>query len=84
MNDEEAYKPYRRQPGIFRKYGGRFVVRGGKYEPEGKRTRNVVVEFPDYARGRVLRSPEYQQNENPAGHALADLIIVEGYDGPQP
>ena len=73
VNEEEAYKPYAvANPGIFKKYGGRFVVRGGKYEcPEGKsRTRNVVIEFPDYAAAvACYRSPEYQQNaENPAGH----------------
>ena len=66
VNDEEAYKPYAvANPGIFKKYGGRFVVRGGQYEcPEGSsRTRNVVVEFPDYAAAvACYRSPEYQQN----------------------
>ncbi len=73
VNDEEAYKPYTvANPGIFKKYGGRFVVRGGQYEcPEGSsRARNVVVEFPDYSRGgRVLslaRVPA--EHENPAGH----------------
>ena len=31
VNEEEAYKPYAvANPGIFRKYGGRFVVRGGE------------------------------------------------------
>ncbi len=89
VNDEEAYKPYAvANPGIFRKFGGRFVVRGGKYEcPEGKsRTRNVVIEFPDYAAAiACYRSPEYQQNMKiRQANAIADLIIVEGYDGPQP
>ena len=88
VNDEEAYKPYTvANPGIFKKYGGRFVVRGGQYEcPEGtSRTRNVVVEFPDYAAAvACYRSPEYQQNMKiRQATALADLIIVEGYDGPQ-
>ena len=52
VNDEEAYKPYAAaNPAIFRRYGGRFVVRAGRFEcPEGtSRTRNVVIEFPDYA-----------------------------------
>ena len=89
VNEEEAYKPYAvANPGIFRKYGGRFVVRGGKYEcPEGNsRTRNVVIEFPDYAAAvACYRSPEYQQNAKiRQATAVADLIIVEGYDGPQP
>ena len=30
VKDEEAYKPYAaNNPGIFKKFGGRFVVRGG-------------------------------------------------------
>ena len=89
VNNEEAYKPYAAaNPDIFRKYGGRFVVRGGKYEgPEGNsRTRNVVIEFPDYATALACyRSPEYQQNMKiRQATALTDLIIIEGYDGPQP
>ena len=52
VNDEEGYKPYAAANGpIFKKFGGRFVVRAGKFTcPEGKsRSRNVVIEFPDYA-----------------------------------
>lgn len=89
VSNDEAYKPYAAaNPGIFRKFGGRFVVRGGKYEgPEGvSRTRNVVIEFPDYAAALACyRSPEYQQNMKiRQANALTDLIIIEGYDGPQP
>ena len=33
VNNEEAYKPYAAaNPDIFRKYNGKFVVRGGKHE----------------------------------------------------
>jgi len=89
VRDEEAYKPYAAaNPGIFRKYGGRFVVRSGKYEcMEGSsRPRNVVIEFPDYAAALACyRSPEYQANiKVRQPHAIVDLVIVEGYDGPQP
>ena len=37
VHDEEAYKPYAAaNPAIFKKFGGRFVVRAGKFEcPEG-------------------------------------------------
>ena len=52
VRDEEGYKPYAAaNPAIFRKFGGRFVVRGGKSEcVEGTRfSRTVVIEFPDYA-----------------------------------
>ena len=33
VHNEEGYKPYAAaNPAIFRKYGGRFVVRAGKFE----------------------------------------------------
>ena len=56
VHDEEGYKPYAAaNPAIFRKYGGRFLVRAGKYQcTEGEsRSRNVVIEFPDYASARA-------------------------------
>ena len=89
VHDEEAYKPYAlANPAIFKKFGGRFVVRAGKFEcPEGRsRSRNVVIEFPDYATAvACYRSPEYQANlKIRQANAITDLIIVEGYDGPQP
>ena len=46
--------------------------------------RNVVIEFPDYARVACYRSPSTSEHEDPAGQRDTDLIIVEGYDGPQP
>ena len=89
VHNEEGYKAYAASnPAIFRKYGGRFVVRGGKFEcPEGEsRSRNVVIEFDNYdAAVACYRSPEYQANiKVRQPHAIADLIIVEGYDGPEP
>lgn len=89
IRDMEQYKRYiaaNAEP--FRKHGARFLVRGGRYETmEGtSRERNAVIEFPSYqAAVDCWRSPEYQ-----AALALrepvstADLVIVEGYDGPQP
>jgi len=89
VNNEEAYKAYAvANPAIFKKFSGRFVVRGGKFEcPEGQsRTRNVVIEFPDYATAvACYDSPEYQANMKVRqANAITDMIIVEGYDGPQP
>ena len=55
--------------------------------PEGKaRARNVVIEFPDYASALACyRSPEYQANiKVRLPHSEADILIIEGYDGPQP
>jgi len=89
VKDEEGYKPYAAaNPAIFRKFGGRFVIRAGKFEcPEGaSRSRNVVIEFPDYASALACyRSGEYQQNlKLRLPHSVVDLVIIEGYDGPQP
>ena len=55
--------------------------------PEGApRSRNVVIEFPDYATALACyNSPEYQANiKIRQGHSIADIVIIEGYDGPQP
>ena len=89
VSNEEGYKPYAAaNPAIFKKFGGRFVVRAGKFEcPEGvSRSRNVVIEFPSYADAMACyKSPEYQANiKVRKPHAIVDLLIVEGYDGPQP
>jgi uncharacterized protein (DUF1330 family) len=89
VNDEEGYKLYTAANlAIFRKFGGCFVVRAGKYEcVEGtSRSRNVVIEFPDYAAALACyRSSEYQANiKVRLPHAIVDLVVGEGYDGPQP
>ncbi|GIK79994.1 MAG: DUF1330 domain-containing protein [Pseudorhodoplanes sp.] len=89
VSSEEGYKAYAAaNPAIFRKFGGRFIVRAGKFEAvEGSsRSRNVVIEFPDYESAMACyRSPEYQENiKVRAPHSVADLVIIEGYDGPQP
>jgi uncharacterized protein (DUF1330 family) len=89
VHNQDGYQPYAAaNPGIFKKFGGRFVVRGGKGENiEGQsRARTVVIEFPDYATAMACyNSPEYQENiKRRTPHSTADLVIVEGYDGPQP
>jgi len=89
VRNDEGYKPYAAaNAAIFKKFGGRFVVRAGKFEcPEGiARSRNVVIEFPDYASALACyRSPEYQANiKVRLPHSTADVVIIEGYDGPQP
>jgi uncharacterized protein (DUF1330 family) len=73
---------------VFRKFGGRYVVRGGRSElMEGKmRSRLVTVEFPDYATALAsYKSPEYAEVNKLRQHcATVDLVVVEGYDGAQP
>src|ERR1044071_8084062 len=88
VNNDEGYKPYAAaNRAIFKKFGAKFVVRGGKYEcAEGQsRSRNVVIEFPDYATAMACyRSPEYQANMKlRQPHSTADIVVIEGYEGPQ-
>jgi len=89
ITDEQKYKTYiaaNAEP--FKKYGARFLVRAGRYEnPEGtSRSRNAVIEFPTYqAALDCWKSPEYQEAiklRQPV--STADVIIIEGYEGPQP
>ncbi len=73
-------------PAIFQKFGGKFIVRGGKFTSvEGQsRSRNVVIEFPDYQTALACyNSPEYQANiKVRQPHSIADLIVIEGHDNP--
>jgi uncharacterized protein (DUF1330 family) len=89
VSNEDGFQPYAAaNAAIFKKFGGRYVVRGGKFDGmEGSsRSRNVVIEFPDYATAMACyRSPEYQVNiKVRQPHSTVDLIIIEGHDGPQP
>ena len=55
--------------------------------PEGSsRTRNIVIEFHSYqAALDCWNSPEYQEAiKLRLPVAKNDLVILEGYDGPQP
>src|SRR5262245_6367379 len=83
VQNEEGMKPYAAASAvIYKKFGGRYLVRSNKCEvPEGTtRSRHVVVEFPDYASAvACYRSPEYQANiQVRKPHADADFVIVEG------
>jgi uncharacterized protein (DUF1330 family) len=89
VNDPDAYKQYvAANAKAFGKYGARFLVRSGKAETrEGSsRARNVVIEFKDYETAcACYDSPEYREAMKLRESAsVGDLIIVEGYDGPQP
>jgi len=89
VSDPEGYKAYMAAtPEAHRKYHGHVLVRGGTCETvEGRgRARNVLREFPDYAAALACyNSPEYQANiKVRQPHSVAEIIIIEGYDGPQP
>jgi len=66
IHDTASYDAYRQHtPAAIAKFGGRFIVRGGRTESkEGdwKPHRLVVIEFPDMAAAqRFYGSPEYQK-----------------------
>ena len=89
IHNMDGYKDYIAQNGaVFAKYGAKFLVRGGTNEArEGtSRSRNVVLEFKDYATALACyNSPEYQHAITlRTPHSVGDIVIVEGYDGVQP
>ncbi len=87
--DTEKYKAYIQANAMpFKKFGAKFLVRAGRFEIlEGtSRSRNVVIEFPTYqAALDCWKSPEYQEAlKLRLQVSTVDLVIIEGYDGPQP
>jgi uncharacterized protein (DUF1330 family) len=89
VTDPEGYKRYAAANGVaFAKFGGRFLVRSGAYRVAAgaAKSRQVVIEFPDYSAALAcLESEEYRRAAvfRDAASVL-DLVIAEGYDGPQP
>ncbi|CAN5767597.1 DUF1330 domain-containing protein [soil metagenome] len=83
VTDAAEYARYTAEtPRLAAAFGGRFIVRAGRFEAlEGAaRARNVVIEFPDYASARAFYdSPGYRAV---LPHALAgstrELVVVEG------
>ena len=73
---------------VLAKFGGRYVTRGGQTEQvEGKsKSRVVVLEFPSYQLAmECYRSAEYAKLKAVRlANADADIVVTEGYDGPQP
>ncbi|WP_395711508.1 DUF1330 domain-containing protein [Reyranella sp.] len=85
--DEALMAEYRKHtPGLVAKFGGKFIVRGGKtrtLEGGWSPPRMVVLEFPDMASAeRFYDSPEYEpvlDMRLRAGKSRA--ILVDGHDG---
>jgi uncharacterized protein (DUF1330 family) len=87
--DPEGYKAYVAANAVpFAKYGARFLVRAGQNDlKEGRlRGRHIVLEFKDYATALACyESAEYREATALRKQAsVTDLVIIEGYDGPQP
>lgn len=89
VSDPGAYQLYRSSNAeALHKYGARFLVRAGDFaQVEGSsRSRHVVLEFVDYGTALACyRSTEYQKAAALRRRcAETDLVVVAGYDGPQP
>jgi uncharacterized protein (DUF1330 family) len=84
VTDSATYEDYRKQvPAVVAKYGGKFVVRGGKVETlEGgwSPKRIVVLEFPSVEQAQKwYRSAEYAPLIDLRQRASrGKLILVEG------
>lgn len=85
VHDPERYAEYAKlSTEAIRKYGGRPLVRGGRYEAlEGEaRPRNVVLEFDSYEQARAYYySPEYaaaRAVRQPVSEG--EFVLVEGVD----
>jgi uncharacterized protein (DUF1330 family) len=84
VTDPATYEEYRKQVlAVVSKYGGKFLVRGGKIDPkEGGWTpkRVVLLEFPSLAQAQKwYDSPEYAPLIKLRQKASKGrLIIVEG------
>jgi uncharacterized protein (DUF1330 family) len=84
VTEPQGFEKYREMvPATVAKYGGRFVVRGGKLETlegEWQPKRLVVIEFASAARAREWwASEEYREaKELRQRTARTNLVIVEG------
>jgi uncharacterized protein (DUF1330 family) len=83
VHDKEKYLEYQKQvPAIIKKYGGRYLVRGGnvislgEWRPE----RIVILEFPSSEKLQAFIScPEYQPVKSIRDEsATSRIIAVEG------
>ena len=85
VTDAESYGQYAKLAGpALAKFGGQFLVRGGKcVQLEGRaRARNVVARFPSLQDAvDAYNSPDYQEALKFAnGAAVRDLVVVEEVD----
>jgi uncharacterized protein (DUF1330 family) len=84
VTDWSRYQEYTKiTPGAIARYGGKFIVRGGKYmtlEGEAETRRLVVIEFPNMESAQAFyNSPEYlEARKIRAGAAVGQFLAVEG------
>lgn len=86
IKDQDAYAEYQKLvPGIIEKFGGRYLVRGGKITPgEGEwgLTRIVMLEFPSAEKAREFSTSDEYAPIAAIRHkaATSRSFIVEGID----
>jgi uncharacterized protein (DUF1330 family) len=83
VNDPEDYAGYTSQtPQMMARFGGEYIVRGGRAEvPEGEsRERQVVIEFPSFEDAvAAYNDSEYQNIAEIRRRATeSTIILVEG------
>jgi uncharacterized protein (DUF1330 family) len=85
VTDANHYPVYAKLAGeAMAKYGGKPVVRGGRYEAmDGEaRPRNVVIEFESFERAREYYLSEVYQaaRKERLKAGIGEVVIVEGTD----
>lgn len=85
VNDPDTYRRYAaRTPDVIARYGGRFLVRGGRMAlregDSGQLDRTVVVRFDSFEQAQAFYdSPEYREIAKLRWQAAeSELLIVEG------
>ncbi|MGB8325210.1 MAG: DUF1330 domain-containing protein [Candidatus Acidiferrum sp.] len=84
VRDPAAYEEYKNKvPALIRKYGGEYLVRGGKcvvMEGGWNPARLVLLKFPDLASAQAFfLDPEYQPLKAVRQQvSTADIVAVEG------
>ena len=86
VKDPEAYKQYvAGTPAVVAKFGGEFIVRGGKYVAKEGRAplgRVVVIRFPNYEKAKAFYDSEEYADLLALRLSLTDsrLFLIEGVD----
>jgi uncharacterized protein (DUF1330 family) len=87
VTNGEGYTPYREAvPAIIKKFGGRYLARGGFEQVEGSPhcDRLVIIEFPGLEAARAFyNSQDYRAIINGrTDNARSSIMLAEGYENP--
>ena len=84
ITNPDGYREYTTMvPATIQKYGGRFLVRGGKsqvLEGDWPQRRRVILEFPSYEQAlEWFESPEYEKPKAlRQANSNGRLLLLEG------